>query len=124
MRGKKNDFSMSFFRGGLRVLHLHYVHDTDKALAWVVGRNIAFDDYVVFDRRKGIVLYRHSNLSLKKENSAYSLSFFYGGRRVLFLEYVQEVDYAISWANRQGISFEIVKVYDRHSRLLLDELHF
>lgn len=35
MRGKKNDYSMTFYNNNDMVIFLQYVHDTDKAIKWV-----------------------------------------------------------------------------------------
>lgn len=35
MRGKKNDFSMTFYNNNERVLFMEYVHDTNEAIKWV-----------------------------------------------------------------------------------------
>ncbi len=34
MRGKKNDFSMTFYKDDDRVLFLEFVHDTNEAIKW------------------------------------------------------------------------------------------
>lgn len=52
MKGKKNDFSMTFYENQKRILFLEYVHDTDKAIKWA-DRN-GFENwthYVIYNRR-------------------------------------------------------------------------
>lgn len=51
MKGKKNDFSMTFYNGQERRLFLEYVHNTGKAVQWVNQKNIAWTHYIVYDRR-------------------------------------------------------------------------
>lgn len=51
MRGKKNDFSMTFYNGEERRLFLEYVHDTNKAIAWVNSRQIQWTHAMIYDRR-------------------------------------------------------------------------
>jgi hypothetical protein len=52
MKGKKNDFSMSFWDAdGKRVLFLEYVHDTEKAKAWVASKGINWVTVNIYDRR-------------------------------------------------------------------------
>ena len=35
MKGKKNDFSMTFFENNKLVIYMEFVHDTDKAIKWI-----------------------------------------------------------------------------------------
>lgn len=51
MQGKKNDFSMSFYNGEERRLFLAYVHNTNKAIAWVKSKNIQWTHAMVYNRR-------------------------------------------------------------------------
>jgi len=57
MKGRKNDFSMTFFirsseKGNDRqVLYLQYVHDTDKAILWCKKNNINWDYANIYNRR-------------------------------------------------------------------------
>jgi hypothetical protein len=41
MKGKKNDFSMSFYANKERVLFIEYVHDTSTAIQWMEEKHIA-----------------------------------------------------------------------------------
>jgi len=52
MKGRKNDFSMSFYNSeNKRVLFLEYVHDTCTAVKWV-GQKIPFCAYYrLYERR-------------------------------------------------------------------------
>ena len=51
MKGKKNDFSMTFYKDDERTLFLEYVHNTNKAVAWVNSKNIPWSHYIIYDRR-------------------------------------------------------------------------
>ena len=51
MKGKKNDFSMTFYNGEERRLFLEYVHDTDKSIKWVEKKGIKWTHAMVYDRR-------------------------------------------------------------------------
>ena len=51
MRGKKNDFSMTFYNGEERRLFLEYVHDTEKAINWANSKGIEWTHAMVYNRR-------------------------------------------------------------------------
>jgi hypothetical protein len=51
MKGKKNDFSISFFNEDERVLFLAYVHNTQKAVDWVNKKRIEWTHGNIYDRR-------------------------------------------------------------------------
>lgn len=51
MKGKQNDYSISFFNGEQRVLFLEFVHDTSKAVEWVKGKRKEWTHANVYDRR-------------------------------------------------------------------------
>ncbi|PWJ53403.1 hypothetical protein CLV98_12317 [Dyadobacter jejuensis] len=58
MKGKKNDFSMTFFvrkkvnsTEDTQVLYLKYVHNTDKAIKWLEANNICWDYANIYCRR-------------------------------------------------------------------------
>lgn len=51
MKGRKNDFSMSFYNDQERTMFLAYVHDTDKAVRWCDSKGVNWTHYVVYDRR-------------------------------------------------------------------------
>ena len=51
MKGKKNDFSISFFNEEQRVMFLEYVHDTQKAVDWVNNKGITWSYGNIYDRR-------------------------------------------------------------------------
>lgn len=52
MRGKKNDYSCSFFNAsGQRVLFLAFVHDTDTAYNWALAQQIDFHHMNIYNRR-------------------------------------------------------------------------
>lgn len=51
MKGKQNDYSVSFYNGDKKRLFLEYVHDTDKALRWVATKQIQWTHANVYNRR-------------------------------------------------------------------------
>lgn len=51
MKGKKNDYSVTFYDGEERRLFLEFVHNTDKALEWVRKQRINWTHAMVYNRR-------------------------------------------------------------------------
>jgi len=51
MKGKKNDFSMTFYNGEDRRIFLQFVHDTEKAVKWIEEKGIEWTHSMVYDRR-------------------------------------------------------------------------
>lgn len=51
MKGRKNDFSMTFYNGEEKKLFLEFVHDTNKAIEWVRFKNINWTHAMVYNRR-------------------------------------------------------------------------
>lgn len=51
MKGKKNDYSMTFYKGDERRLFLQFVHNTDKAVEWVKKQGIEWTHAMVYNRR-------------------------------------------------------------------------
>lgn len=51
MKGKKNDFSMSFYNEEDRILFLEYVHSTKKAIQWVESKGKKWTHVMVYNRR-------------------------------------------------------------------------
>lgn len=51
MKGKKNDFSMTFYNKEERVMFLKYVHSTEAAIKWVEGIGRRWTHAMVYDRR-------------------------------------------------------------------------
>lgn len=51
MKGKKNDFSVTFYNGEERRLFMEYVHNTEKAISWVDSKGIVWTHAMVYDRR-------------------------------------------------------------------------
>lgn len=51
MKGKKNDFSMTFYNGEERRLFMEYVHNTDTAIKWVTTKGIEWTHAMVYNRR-------------------------------------------------------------------------
>ena len=51
MKGLKNDFSMTFYNGEEKRLFLEFVHDTNKAIAWVNEKHIEWTHAMIYNRR-------------------------------------------------------------------------
>jgi hypothetical protein len=51
MKGKKNDYAATFYNKEEKVLHLGFVHDTQKAVKWVVEQGITWTHGNIYDRR-------------------------------------------------------------------------
>jgi gamma-glutamyl phosphate reductase len=51
VKGKKNDYSMTFYDGEEKRLFLEFVHSTDTAIAWVNGRGIKWTHAMIYERR-------------------------------------------------------------------------
>ncbi len=52
MKGRKNDYSISFFKQTERVLFLEFVHDTKRAVQWINSKQIEWTHGNIYDRRK------------------------------------------------------------------------
>jgi len=61
MRGRKNDYSVTFYNGDQRRLFLQYVHDTDKAIHWVNAQRIPWTHAMVYNRRTRVKVARLLN---------------------------------------------------------------
>ncbi len=51
MKGKKNDFSMTFYNGEERTMFLGFVHNTETAIKWVNSKNIKWSHAMIYNRR-------------------------------------------------------------------------
>jgi len=51
MKGKRNDFSMTFYNGEDRRLFLWFVHDTEKAISWMDEKGIEWTHAMIYERR-------------------------------------------------------------------------
>lgn len=51
MKGKKNDYSMTFYNNEDRRLFMQYVHNTETAIKWVNDKGIIWTHAMVYDRR-------------------------------------------------------------------------
>lgn len=51
MKGKKNDYSMTFYNGEDKRLFLEFVHSTEKAIEWVNGKGIIWTHAMIYERR-------------------------------------------------------------------------
>lgn len=58
MKGKKNDYSLTFFFYNTKTLHLHYVHNTEKATKWATEKGIKWTHANIYNRRSKIFLER------------------------------------------------------------------
>lgn len=61
MKGKKNDFSITFYDNDFKRLFLEYVHDTNKAISWVNSKGIVWTHAMIYDRRTRMKINRISN---------------------------------------------------------------
>lgn len=61
MKGKKNDFSMTFYEGETKRLFMEYVHDTEKMIIWVNSRKIEWTHAMVYNRRTRVKIERIIN---------------------------------------------------------------
>lgn len=51
MKGKKNDFSMTFYNSEERVMFMEFVHDTDVAIKWMRDKEKIWTHAMIYDRR-------------------------------------------------------------------------
>lgn len=51
MKGKKNDYSMTFYNGEERAMFMEFVHNTDKACQWMERNNKTWTHAMIYDRR-------------------------------------------------------------------------
>lgn len=51
MKGKKNDFSMTFYNKSEKILHLGFVHDTKKAVKWANDNKKVWTHANIYNRR-------------------------------------------------------------------------
>ncbi len=51
MKGKKNDFSMTFYNGEEKRLFLEFVHNTETAISWVNSKGIEWTHANIYERR-------------------------------------------------------------------------
>jgi len=51
MKGRKNDFSMTFYNGEEKRLFMEFVHDTEVAVKWVNSKSIEWTHAMLYDRR-------------------------------------------------------------------------
>lgn len=65
MKGKKNDFSMTFYNQEDRVMFLEYVHDTRKAIEWMESKSISWTHAMIYERRTRLKIAR---ISRDKQN--------------------------------------------------------
>jgi len=64
MKGKKNDFSVTFYNGEEKRLFMEFVHDTEDAERWMKKNNIEWTHAMVYERRTRKTLTRLKNKSL------------------------------------------------------------
>ncbi len=51
MKGKKNDFSMTFYDNNDRTMFLGFVHNTETAIKWVNSKHIKWTHAMIYNRR-------------------------------------------------------------------------
>lgn len=51
MKGKKNDFSMTFYNDNIKCLFIEYVHDTEVMISWVNSKKIEWTHAMIYNRR-------------------------------------------------------------------------
>lgn len=56
MKGKKNDYAITFYKDEEKVLFLAYVHDTHRAVDWINGKGIAWTHGNIYERRTRVFL--------------------------------------------------------------------
>lgn len=64
MKGKKNDFSVTFYNREEKRLFMEFVHDTEDAERWMKKNNIEWTHAMVYERRTRKTLTRLKNKSL------------------------------------------------------------
>lgn len=64
MKGKKNDFSVTFYNGEEKRLFMEFVHDTEDAERWMKKNNIEWTHAMIYERRTRKTLTRLKNKSL------------------------------------------------------------
>lgn len=62
MKGKKNDYSVTFYDGEERRLFLEFVHNTDAAIEWVRKQRINWTHAMVYNRRTREKITRLDNI--------------------------------------------------------------
>lgn len=62
MKGRKNDFSITFYNGEEKRLFLEFVHDTDKAISWLKSKDIKWTHAIIYERRTREKLRKIMNL--------------------------------------------------------------
>lgn len=120
MKGKKNDFSISFYFKSQRVLFLQYVHDTLKAENWVRSKGIEWTHYVVYNRRTRQELQRVYN----NYYTLYAMLFYYRGQMVYKLRNVWEYHDGFQYVNGLGIRFDRVDIYRFFDRSFVERFYF
>lgn len=121
MRGKKNDFSISYYFEASRVLFLGYVHDTNRATAWVNSKGIKWTHYVIYDRRTRALL----DVVYNNHYTVYAMVFYdVSGRPVYKMRNVWTYDNAFSYVLSLGVNFSYVNVYDFFTRNYIERIYF
>lgn len=120
MKGKKNDFSISYYYGAERVLFLEYVHDTNKATYWVNSKGIQWTHYAIYNRRTREFI----EVIYNERYPVYSLSFFdKNGQNVYVMRNVWDYSSAFDYVTRLGISFEYANVHDFFTRQFIERIY-
>ena len=51
MKGKKNDYSMTFYNNNEMAMFLQFVHNTEKAINWMNSKKFTWTHAMIYDRR-------------------------------------------------------------------------
>ena len=114
MKGRKNDFSMSFFYNDTRLLFQQYVHNTDKMVQWFNEKiNKKWTHAVIFDRRNNLTIEKFTNPSYCFN---YAILVFNDTERLGYLEFVDDMQEADSYIRVKYHSWTHYIIYDRNTR--------
>lgn len=57
-----------------------------------------------------------------RSKNDYSISFFNGDKRVLFLKYVHRIEEAIKWVDSKGIEWDHCNIYERRTENFIRQI--
>lgn len=120
MKGKKNDFSITFYNKFERLLFLKYVHNTNEAVKWFNDKVRKYwTHYFIYDSRNGNIL----DVIYKSNVPIYTLVFWLGNTKVYFYKMCWEYSDAVEYVLNSGIEFEYFNVYDYFSRQFIERIY-
>lgn len=64
MKGKKNDYSMTFYNNNEMAMFLRFVHNTEKAIEWMNSKKFTWTHAMIYDRRTREKIDRIKNQNL------------------------------------------------------------